>query len=188
MFSSLLGMPEYRTKPSSNGFRKVARDPKNLERSFWDWNGRSKVFGLGTGVLGHKNSWNGRYNVGTAVPSSKRPWNGLYLDVRVCISILHPRGDDPNGYELASECWAPVHTVGNRNNSSFVLSNFQESRLSQIKVLQREVAPATIAIRECKVRGAEVCGSDNNATGEAPFGVTVTSHLIARATTQAIVE
>ncbi|KAL2322357.1 hypothetical protein Fmac_026736 [Flemingia macrophylla] len=36
----------------------------------------------------------------------------LYLDVRVCISILHPRGDDPNGYELASECWALVHTVG----------------------------------------------------------------------------
>ncbi|KAL2343755.1 hypothetical protein Fmac_005040 [Flemingia macrophylla] len=40
----------------------------------------------------------------------------LYLDVRVCISILHPRGDDPNGYELASECWAPVHTVVIRHN------------------------------------------------------------------------
>ena len=35
----------------------------------------------------------------------------VYLDGRVCISILHPPGDDPNGYELASERWMPVHTV-----------------------------------------------------------------------------
>ncbi|KAI4963375.1 hypothetical protein ZWY2020_014951, partial [Hordeum vulgare] len=25
--------------------------------------------------------------------------------------ILHPPGDDPNGYELLSERWTPVHTV-----------------------------------------------------------------------------
>ncbi|KAE8693114.1 Ubiquitin-conjugating enzyme E2 7 [Hibiscus syriacus] len=35
----------------------------------------------------------------------------VYTDGRVCISILHPPGDDPNGYELASERWMPVHTV-----------------------------------------------------------------------------
>ncbi|CAN1282930.1 Ubiquitin-conjugating enzyme E2 7, partial [Linum perenne] len=35
----------------------------------------------------------------------------VYQDGRVCISILHPPGDDPNGYELASERWMPVHTV-----------------------------------------------------------------------------
>ncbi|KAG6496612.1 hypothetical protein ZIOFF_044482 [Zingiber officinale] len=35
----------------------------------------------------------------------------VYMDGRVCISILHPPGDDPNGYELASERWSPVHTV-----------------------------------------------------------------------------
>ncbi|KAJ4885179.1 Ubiquitin-conjugating enzyme E2 14 [Raphanus sativus] len=35
----------------------------------------------------------------------------VYSDGKVCISILHPPGDDPNGYELASECWTPVHTV-----------------------------------------------------------------------------
>ncbi|RDX83498.1 Ubiquitin-conjugating enzyme E2 13 [Mucuna pruriens] len=35
----------------------------------------------------------------------------MYPDGRVCISILHPPGDDPNGYELASERWTPVHTV-----------------------------------------------------------------------------
>ncbi|WVZ68241.1 hypothetical protein U9M48_017202 [Paspalum notatum var. saurae] len=36
----------------------------------------------------------------------------VYPDGRVCISILHPPGEDPNGYELASERWTPVHTVG----------------------------------------------------------------------------
>ncbi|EOA24706.1 hypothetical protein CARUB_v10017984mg [Capsella rubella] len=35
----------------------------------------------------------------------------VYQDGRVCISILHPPGDDPSGYELASERWTPVHTV-----------------------------------------------------------------------------
>ncbi|KAH1220372.1 Ubiquitin-conjugating enzyme E2 7 [Glycine max] len=34
----------------------------------------------------------------------------VYPDGRVCISILHPPGEDPNGYELASERWTPVHT------------------------------------------------------------------------------
>jgi len=38
----------------------------------------------------------------------------VYSDGRVCISILHPPGDDPNGYELASERWSPVHTVSSR--------------------------------------------------------------------------
>ncbi|KAH8501571.1 hypothetical protein H0E87_016383 [Populus deltoides] len=35
----------------------------------------------------------------------------VYPDGKVCISILHPPGDDPNGYELATERWSPVHTV-----------------------------------------------------------------------------
>ncbi|KAF2300390.1 hypothetical protein GH714_012853 [Hevea brasiliensis] len=35
----------------------------------------------------------------------------VYPDGLVCISILHPPGDDPNGYELASERWMPIHTV-----------------------------------------------------------------------------
>ncbi|XP_020881264.1 ubiquitin-conjugating enzyme E2 14 isoform X2 [Arabidopsis lyrata subsp. lyrata] len=35
----------------------------------------------------------------------------VYSDGKVCISILHPPGDDPHGYELASERWTPVHTV-----------------------------------------------------------------------------
>lgn len=36
----------------------------------------------------------------------------IYPDGRVCISILHPPGDDPmNPYETAAERWSPVHTV-----------------------------------------------------------------------------
>ena len=35
----------------------------------------------------------------------------VYADGRVCISILHSPGNDPNGYEDASERWSPVQTV-----------------------------------------------------------------------------
>ncbi|MBA0817245.1 hypothetical protein Gohar_001828, partial [Gossypium harknessii] len=46
-----------------------------------------------------------------AVKFTSEIWHpNVYADGRVCISILHPPGDDPNGYELASERWTPVHT------------------------------------------------------------------------------
>lgn len=35
----------------------------------------------------------------------------VYDDGTVCISILHPPGDDKYGYEDAGERWLPVHTV-----------------------------------------------------------------------------
>ncbi|KND02364.1 ubiquitin-conjugating enzyme E2-18 kDa [Spizellomyces punctatus DAOM BR117] len=35
----------------------------------------------------------------------------VYADGTVCISILHPPGDDPNMYEHASERWSPVQSV-----------------------------------------------------------------------------
>lgn len=35
----------------------------------------------------------------------------IYADGRVCISILHPPGDDPLGYEKSSERWSPVQSV-----------------------------------------------------------------------------
>ena len=31
-------------------------------------------------------------------------------DGKVCISILHSSGEDPNNYELSEERWKPVHT------------------------------------------------------------------------------
>ncbi|KAK9693705.1 Ubiquitin-conjugating enzyme E2 15 [Basidiobolus ranarum] len=35
----------------------------------------------------------------------------VYPDGEVCISILHPPGEDKYGYEQANERWLPVHTV-----------------------------------------------------------------------------
>ncbi|CAE6534761.1 unnamed protein product [Rhizoctonia solani] len=35
----------------------------------------------------------------------------IYPDGKVCISILHPPGEDQYGFELASERWMPVHGV-----------------------------------------------------------------------------
>jgi ubiquitin-conjugating enzyme E2 G2 len=46
-----------------------------------------------------------------------KPWDILanrypvYTNGMVCISILHPPGDDPNHYEQASERWSPVQSV-----------------------------------------------------------------------------
>lgn len=37
----------------------------------------------------------------------------VFPDGKVCISILHPPGEDIyNPQESASERWSPVHTVG----------------------------------------------------------------------------
>jgi ubiquitin-conjugating enzyme E2 G2 len=35
----------------------------------------------------------------------------IYTDGQVCISILHPPGDDPNLYESSNERWSPVQSV-----------------------------------------------------------------------------
>lgn len=35
----------------------------------------------------------------------------VYSNGEVCISILHPPGDDPNHYEHASERWSPIQSV-----------------------------------------------------------------------------
>ena len=35
----------------------------------------------------------------------------IYANGEVCISILHPPGDDPNHYEKASERWSPIQSV-----------------------------------------------------------------------------
>ena len=35
----------------------------------------------------------------------------IYKDGNICISILHPPGDDKYGYEKSEERWRPVHTV-----------------------------------------------------------------------------
>ena len=35
----------------------------------------------------------------------------VYANGEVCISILHPPGEDPNHYEQASERWSPIQSV-----------------------------------------------------------------------------
>lgn len=37
--------------------------------------------------------------------------HAVYPTGAVCISILHPPGDDPNHYEQASERWSPIQSV-----------------------------------------------------------------------------
>ncbi|KAF1996451.1 ubiquitin-conjugating enzyme E2 15 [Amniculicola lignicola CBS 123094] len=37
--------------------------------------------------------------------------NVVYPNGTVCISILHPPGDDPHHYEQASERWSPIQSV-----------------------------------------------------------------------------
>jgi ubiquitin-protein ligase len=43
--------------------------------------------------------------------SCDRGGTTVYDDGKVCISILHPPGDDEFGYEKAAERWNPIHTV-----------------------------------------------------------------------------
>ncbi|VVT43718.1 uncharacterized protein SAPINGB_P000114 [Magnusiomyces paraingens] len=47
----------------------------------------------------------------TLVFTSKIFHPNIYKDGKVCISILHPPGDDPNMYESASERWTPIQSV-----------------------------------------------------------------------------
>lgn len=72
-----------------------------------------------------------------------------------------------------------IPSEGDRDYSSSVLSNLEESRLGQVKVLERRVAPAAVVVRQGQVWRAEVCGCDGDGAGEAPFRVVVASHLVA---------
>nr|VDC99234.1 unnamed protein product [Brassica rapa] len=75
----------------------------------------------------------------------------VYSDGKVCISILHPPGDDPNGYELASERWTPVHTV----TPSFHFSNIVLSIISMLSGPNDE-SPANVeAAKEWRDNRAE---------------------------------
>lgn len=35
----------------------------------------------------------------------------MYPNGEVCISILHPPGEDPNRYETSDERWSPVQSI-----------------------------------------------------------------------------
>lgn len=74
------------------------------------------------------------------------------------------------------------------NNSSLILRDMQESRLCQVKVLARGIAPPTIFVRQCVVRGAEIGDGDSDGAPETPLGVTIALELVARSTARALVE
>ncbi|TQE11849.1 hypothetical protein C1H46_002483 [Malus baccata] len=62
----------------------------------------------------------------------------VYTDGRVCISILHPPGEDPNGYELASERWTPVHTSYKRDMSGYIAEEILKEERSKEVVQKRK--------------------------------------------------
>ena len=70
-------------------------------------------------------------------------------------------------------------SVSHRHNSSSVLSNAQEDRLSKIKVVQGRVAPASCIVGQGVVWWAEVGGSDHDGARQAPPVVIRTPNLIA---------
>ena len=57
--------------------------------------------GGGSWSVAVKNPWADVLNSGPTV----------YPNGEVCISILHPPGEDPNHYEQASERWSPIQSV-----------------------------------------------------------------------------
>lgn len=79
-------------------------------------------------------------------------------------------------------------SVSNRHDSSPVLSNVQEDRLGEVKVLQRRVAPTPRIVGEGVVGWAVVGGGHNNGSWKAPLWIVHASELVARAAAEAIVE
>ena len=55
-------------------------------------------------------------------------------------------------------------------------------------MLEGRVAPAAVIVGEGEVRRAEVGGGDDDGAREAPLGVVVAPHLVARAAAEPVVE
>ncbi|KAK3015344.1 hypothetical protein RJ639_007287 [Escallonia herrerae] len=64
----------------------------------------------------------------------------------------------------------------------------EESRLSQIKVAKRGIAPSTIVIRQGVVRWTEVGRDHGDGSWQAPFGIFTASQLVTRTAAQPTVE
>ena len=67
---------------------------------------------------------NGQYKPPLLTPFSQfiDLWLPVYNDGNLCISILHPPGEDQYGYESAVERWLPIHNV--ESIMSWLLSYF----------------------------------------------------------------
>lgn len=97
---------------------------------------------------------------------------GVAVDCEPYSSFLHTRHPS-EGY------W---------DNSCSVLSDFEESRLGHVEVLERRVAPATVVVRQGQVGRAKVGGGHDDRAGEAPFRISTAPELVTGAAAQPIVE
>lgn len=77
---------------------------------------------------------------------------------------------------------------GDGDNAGVVLSDLEECRFGEIKVLEGRVAPTTVIVGEGVVGRAEVSGGDGDGAGEAPFGIIIAPHFVARPAADAGVE
>ncbi|KAG0466571.1 hypothetical protein HPP92_018151 [Vanilla planifolia] len=96
-------------------------DPDNINN--WPWKAIASTIDHYRTTLIHHGCDGGYFNAIMSFPQNypnspptvrftSEMWHpNVYPDGRVCISILHAPGEDPTGYELASERWTPVHTV-----------------------------------------------------------------------------
>ncbi|KAF7702696.1 putative ubiquitin-conjugating enzyme E2 7 [Cucumispora dikerogammari] len=94
----------------------------------------------------------------------------VYLDGRVCISILHTAQDDPTQYTPANLLWSPVHTISsiiisvtsiltepntdspaNIDASKKMLTNFKEFEKEARSIALRETPKATRALSDYKI-------------------------------------
>lgn len=84
----------------------------------------------------------------------------VYEDGGVCISILHPPGEDTWGYEKAAERWLPVHTVESILLSviSMLSSPNDESpaNLEAAKQLREDPAGYKKKVQRCVRRSQEM--------------------------------
>jgi hypothetical protein len=69
---------------------------------------------------------------------------------------------DCESYTSSSHTRNP--SVGNRDNTSFVLSNALKNRLREIEMMKRRVTPTTSVIGKSVVRRTEIGGCDNDST------------------------
>lgn len=81
-------------------------------------------------------------------------------------------------------------SVHDRHNTSPVSGDLLESRHGHVEMVERQITPATVVVRQGRVRGAEVSDCDLNcfSVRMALFITPCTLHLIAGTASQASVE
>lgn len=77
---------------------------------------------------------------------------------------------------------------GNGDDAGSVLGDLEEGGFRHVEVLERGIAPPAVVVGEREVWRAEVGGGDGDGAGQAPLGVVVAVHLVARAARQPVVE